>query len=251
MIEWREDGVILTARKHGETSAIVEVLTANHGRHAGVVRGGVSRKMVATLQPGAQVDITWKARLDDHLGAFTIEPIRSRAQAMGDRLSLAGLNAVAGMLTTVLAERDAHPPLYARTVQLLDLLGNTEVWPLAYLRWELALLDEMGFGLDLTKCAVTGATEGLIYVSPKSGRAVSAAGAGDWADRLLPLPEVLRGTGDASDAQIRSALTTTGYFIEHRLVKGSGDRPMPAARARLLDLLARNQPGATPPDRAQ
>ncbi|SMY06483.1 DNA repair protein RecO [Flavimaricola marinus] len=239
MIEWREDGVVLAARKHGETSAIVEVFTAEHGRHAGVVRGGASRKMAATLQPGAQVDITWKARLDDHLGHFTIEPVRSRAQAMGDRLSLAGLNAVAGLLTAALAERDAHPPLYRRTIQLLDLLGEKEVWPLAYLQWELALLDEMGFGLDLGACAVTGATEGLVYVSPKSGRAVSAAGAGEWAAKLLPLPPVLRGQGDADDSEIREALGTTGYFIEHRLIKGSGDRPMPAARARLLDLIGR------------
>jgi DNA repair protein RecO (recombination protein O) len=239
MIEWREEGVVLAARKHGETSAIVEVFTAGHGRHAGVVRGGASRKMAATLQPGAQVDAVWKARLDDHLGAFTLEPVRSRAQVLSDRLALAGLNAVAGMLGTTLPERDPHPPLYTRTIQLLDLLGQSEIWPLAYLRWEMALLEEMGFGLDLTSCAVTGATTGLIYVSPKTGRAVSAEGAGDWAAKLLPLPPVLRDEGDAPDAEISQALATTGYFIEHRLMKGSGDRPMPAARARLLDLIGR------------
>ena len=239
MIEWRDEGAVLSARKHGETSAIVEVFTARHGRHAGVVRGGASRKMAATLQPGAQVAVTWKARLDEHLGSLTVEPVRSRAAVLTDRLALAGLGAVTALLTLALPERDPHPALYRRTVALLDLLGEGELWPLAYLRWELALLEEMGFGLDLGRCAVTGATEGLCYVSPRSGRAVSAAGAGEWAARLLPLPPVLRGEGEAAGPDIREALGTTGYFIEHRLLSGGGERPLPAARARLLDLLAR------------
>ena len=240
MIEWQDEGAILAARPFGETGMIVEVFTAAHGRHAGVVRGGASRKIAPSLQPGAQVALTWKARLDDHLGSFTVEPQRSRAAAaMGDRLALAGLNAVSALLVQVLPEREAHAPLYARTVALLDLLGQGEVWPLAYLRWEQALLEEMGFGLDLSRCAVTGARDDLIYVSPKSGRAVSRAGAGEWADRLLPLPPVLAGQGDASNAEIIRALGTTGYFLEHRLIGGLGDQPLPAARARLLDAMAR------------
>lgn len=239
MIEWRDEGAVLAVRAHGETSAIVEVFTAAHGRHAGVVRGGVSRKLAATLQPGTQVQVVWAARLEEHLGTFTVEPLRSRAGAMGDRLALAGLNAVAGLLCLVLPERDPHPELYQRTVALLDLLDQTDLWPLAYLRWELALLEDMGFGLDLTRCAVTGATEGLIYVSPKTGRAASAAGAGDWGDRMLALPPVLRGQGAAGLDEIIAGLATTGYFIEHRLVHGSGDRPMPAARQRLIETIAR------------
>jgi DNA repair protein RecO (recombination protein O) len=160
---------------------------------------------------------------------------------MGDRLALAGLNAVAGLLGVVLPERDPYPDLYRRTMGLLDLLGDGDLWPLAYLRWELALLEDMGFALDLTTCAVTGATEGLVYVSPRSGRAVSASGAGEWADKLLPLPPVILGEGTADDAAIHTALLTTGYFIEHKLVQGSGGRPMPAARQRLLDQLARTR----------
>ena len=239
MIEWRDQGAVLSVRTHGETSAIVEVFTAAHGRHAGVVRGGVSRKLAPTLQPGAQVQVVWQARLDEHLGSFTVEPLRSRAGAMADRLSLAGLNAVTGLLTLTLPERDPHPELYQRTVALLDLLEQTDLWPLAYLHWELALLEDLGFALDLTQCAVTGATDGLIYVSPKTGRAVSAAGAGDWADRMLPLPPVLLGRGDAANAQIIAALGTTGYFIEHRLLKGAGDKALPAARARLIEAMGR------------
>jgi len=241
MIEWQDEAALLAARSFGETSVIIEVFSETHGRHAGVVRGGTSRKVAPLLQPGAQLSVTWKARLDSHLGSFTVEPIRSRAAAaMGDRLALAGLNAVCGLLVMVLPEREAHLPLYARTIALLDLLGQSDVWPLAYLRWEQALLEEMGFGLDLSACAVRGVNEDLIYVSPKSGRAVSREGAGEWADRMLPLPPVLAGKGDATPAEIARALGTTGFFIENRLIKGLGDRPLPPARARLVEVIARS-----------
>ena len=240
MIEWSDEAALLATRPFGETSVIIEVFSEHHGRHAGVVRGGTSRKVAPILQPGAQVKLTWKARLDSHLGAFTVEPIRSRAAiAMADRLALAGLNAVCAILAMVLPEREAHPALYTRTINLLDLLGQSDIWPLAYLRWEQALLEEMGFGLDLSACAVNGVNEDLAYVSPKSGRAVSRSGAGEWADRLLPLPPVLAGKGDADTGQIITALGTTGYFIENRLIKSLGDKPMPDARGRLLEAMAR------------
>jgi DNA repair protein RecO (recombination protein O) len=240
MIEWRDEGAVLAVRPFGESAVILDVFTPTMGRHAGVVRGGASRKQAPLLQPGAQVAVAWKARLDQHLGSFTIEPVRSRAaQAMGNRLALAGLNAVCGLLSVVLPEREAHLPLYERTVQLLDLLGQSEVWPLAYLRWEQALLEEMGFGMDLSACAVRGVNEDLAFVSPKTGRAVSRDAAGEWADRLLPLPPVLAGKGDADGPEIVKALGTTGFFIEKRLMRALGDRPVPAARQRLLDAIAR------------
>ena len=240
MIEWTDEAALLTVRPYGETSAIIEVFSQAHGRHAGVVRGGVSRKIAPILQPGAQLSVTWKARLDQHLGSFIVEPVRSRAAAaLGDRLALAGLNAVCGLLAFVLPEREAYPALYARSIALLDLLGQTEVWPLAYLRWELALLEEMGFGLDLSACAVHGSNEELIYVSPKSGRAVSRQGVGEWADRMLPLPPVLAGKGDATAGEILIALGTTGHFMEKRLARSLGDKALPPARARLLDAIGR------------
>ena len=240
MIEWRDEGAVLTVRPHGESAAIVEVFTAGHGRHAGVVRGGAGRRMAPLLQPGAQVEVVWRARLPDHLGAFAVEPMRSRAaQAMGDRLALAGLNAVTALLARVLPDREAHGALYARTVQLLDLLGQGEVWPLAYLRWEMALLEEMGFGLDLTVCAVTGVAEDLAHVSPRTGRAVSRAAAGVWAERLLPLPPVMLGQGEATGAEVAAALAVTGHFLDRRLFASLGDRPVPAPRARLLAEIAR------------
>ncbi|MCL4156136.1 UNVERIFIED_CONTAM: hypothetical protein GTU68_013964 [Idotea baltica] len=240
-MEWRDQGILLSTRRHGETSAIIEVFTPNQGRHAGVVRGGTSRKIAPILQPGAQLDLSWRARLEDHIGAFTVEPVRSRAAiAMGGRLALAGLNAVTGLLSFALPEREAHLPLYLRTEALLDLLGQEDIWPLAYLHWELSLLEELGYGLDLTTCAVTGATEGLIYVSPKSGRAVSREGAGEWADRLLPLPDVMRGVGDAEDSQIAEALRTTGHFLETHMANALGARPLPEARARYVEAFNRS-----------
>lgn len=239
-MDWRDHGILLTSRRHGETAAIIEVFTEGHGRHAGVVRGGASRKTAPILQPGAQLDVLWRARLEEHIGTFQVEPLRSRAAAaFSGRLALAGLNAVVSLLSFCLPEREPHPTIYKQTEQLMDLLGQDEIWPLAYLRWELAMLEELGFGLDLSVCAVTGAREGLVYVSPKTGRAVSGEGAGEWADKLLPLPPCLRGEGAAPDAEIAAGLQTTGYFLEHRLAPSLGHHPLPEARARFLDQFTR------------
>lgn len=239
-MEWRDQGVLLSVRRHGETAAIIETFTPQHGRHAGMVRGGTSRKIAPVLQPGAQLDVTWRARLDEHLGSFAVEPIQSRTAAvMNDRLALAGLNAITGLLCFCLPEREPHPLLYQRTIMLLDMLGNSPAWPLAYLRWELSLLDEMGFGLDLVKCAVTGAIDDLAYVSPKTGCAVSAEGAGEWAEKLLLLPPCLLGHGDGDPAEISKGLATTGFFLNKWLAPALGDRVLPPARQRLVDTMAR------------
>ncbi len=239
-VEWREEGVLLAVRRHGEGGAVAEVFTEGHGRHAGLVRGGGGRRMAPILQPGAQLDLTWRARLEEHLGAFTVEPVRGRAAGlMGDRAALAGLAAITGLAAFALPERQSYPAFYRQTVAVLDLVGQSEAWPLAYLRWEAALLSEMGFGLDLSACAATGATEGLVHVSPRTGRAVSRVGAGPWADRLLPLPPALRGEGTGPLPEVLEGLTTTGHFLERRLAPALGDRPLPGARARLVESLAR------------
>ena len=240
-MEWRDQGALIAVRKHGETSAIIEVFTPGHGRHVGVVRGGSSRKIAPVLQPGAQLDVTWRARLPEHIGTFQVEPIKSRAAAvMQDRLALAGLNATCALASFCLPEREAHPRLYEQTITLLDLLGMSEAWPLAYLRWELALLNAMGFGLDLNRCAVTGTLDDLAYVSPTSGRAVSAEGAGKWADKLLPLSPSLLGHGNGEPAGIFDGMRTTGYFLTHRLAAQMGNNPLPEARQRLMDAFARS-----------
>ncbi len=239
-MDWRDQGILLSSRRHGESAAIIEVFTREHGRHAGVVRGGASRKIAPILQPGAQLDVSWRARLEDHIGSYTVEPLRSRAGALADRQALAGLNAVTALLLFTLPDREAHPMLYARSEGLLDLLGDQDLWPLAYLQWELALLEETGYGLDLSTCAVLGhGANDLTYVSPRSGRAVSRAGAGDWADRLLPLPPCLMGQGPAPDHEIAEGFRTTGHFLREHLAPALGNKPLPEARERFVEVFAR------------
>jgi DNA repair protein RecO (recombination protein O) len=238
-MEWQDEGVLLAARPHGESAAIIEVFTALHGRHAGVVRGGGSRKMAATLQPGTQLAVTWRARLDGHIGAFTVEAIKSRAAVLSDALALAGLTSACALLQVALAEREPHPALWAQSIPLMDALADGADWPPLYLRWELNLLEELGFGLDLSRCAVTGSRDDLAYVSPKTGRAVSRAGAGAWADKLLPLPQGLLGQGPVRADEMRQGLAITGHFLTRELMPLLNGRPLPEARRRLVTLLSR------------
>ncbi|WP_038147929.1 DNA repair protein RecO [Thioclava atlantica] len=238
-MDWQDHGTILSARPHGESSMIVELFTAGHGRHAGVVRGGASRKMAGILQPGNRVSAAWRARLEDHLGSYTLEPLQSRAVILSDRTALAGLNAVCALLRFTLPEREPHESLFASSERLFDALAEGGDWVPGYLRWELGLLEEMGYGLDLGSCAVTGSRDDLAYVSPRSGRAVSRAGAGEWAPKLLPLPLCLLGQGPASLTEIVQGLRLTGFFLGERMAPDLGDRPLPEARQRLVDLLAR------------
>lgn len=238
-MDWRDQGILLSSRRHGESAVIIEVFTPERGRHAGVVRGGASRKMAPILQPGAQLDLEWRARLEDHIGTFRVEPVRSRAGVLGNPLTLAGLNAVCALLLFALPEREAHGALYERTETLLDLLAESEVWPLAYLHWELALLEDLGFGLDLSTCAVMGEkANDLSYISPRTGRAVSRAGAGEWVDKLLPLPPCLMGHGPAPDAEILQGFTVTGHFLRTHLAPQMGHKPLPEARERFVARMA-------------
>ncbi|MEI6800946.1 MAG: DNA repair protein RecO [Pseudomonadota bacterium] len=236
-MEWQDEGALLSVRPHGESSAIIEVFTAAHGRHLGVVRGGGSRRMAGVLQPGAQLAVTWHARLEDHMGSFRAEPLHARAALMGDRGALSALNAICALLHHALPERDPHPALYAQTVALLDLLERGGAWPVPYLTWELRLLEDMGYGLDLSSCALTGVTQDLAYISPRTGRAVARAAAGDWASRLLPLPRVLT-LADGTPAEVAEALAITGHFLSRALTRPDSTAPLPEARGRLLDHLS-------------
>jgi len=239
-MDWRDSGILLAVRRHGESAAIIEVFTEQHGRHAGVVQGGASRKFAPILQPGAQLALTWRARLEDHIGTFSVEPIKSRASGlMEDALRLAAFGAIAGLLTQAMPEREAHPAMYLQTLTLLDHLATGEDWIADYIGWEMLLLRDLGYGLDLSECASTGSRDDLIYVSPKSGRAVSQGGAGEWAAQMLPLPPVMRGGAVAGGEDIINALKTTGYFLEHRLFPALGREKLPEARARLLSRLGR------------
>ena len=234
-MDWSDEGILLTVRSHGETSAIVETLTREHGRHAGLVQGGMGAKMSPVLQPGSQLALEWRARLAEHLGRFRIEPVRSRAAAiMSDRTSLAGLNAIGALLVTLLPEREPNPDVYDRTVALADALAAGEWdWPARYAHWEVALLAALGFGLDLTRCGATGVTEDLVFVSPRTGRAVSHEAGGAWADKLLPLPGFLIGQGRPTIGAVREALRMTGYFLEHWACPALERKALPEARNRL------------------
>jgi DNA repair protein RecO (recombination protein O) len=239
-MQWTDEGVILSVRPHGETAAVAEILTRDHGRHLGLVFGGRSRKLRPVLQTGNHVDVTWKARLSEHLGQFTLEPRKSYGiAAMDDAAALAGLQSMCAF-ARLLAERETHPNLYEVTLFVLGFLNDATVWPALFVRWELALLDELGFGLDLATCAATGTNDELIYVSPKSGRAVSASAGEPYRDRLLSLPGFLRGrtSGGVTSQDIDLGLAITGHFLETRVLFAKGER-LPEPRQRLQALLAR------------
>ncbi len=245
IMEWRAEGILLSVRKHGESAAIIDTLTVEHGRHSGLVHGGAGKRFTAALQPGNQLSLTWRGRAADNLGVFTTaELIHSRmASALGAREALAVLDSARAVLTEFLPERAAMPVVYDGTLVLLDALGEADARRLAYARWEVMLLTELGLALDLRHCAVTGAREGLAYVSPRSGRAVTAAVGAEYADRLLPLPSFLTTSGIAPDrAELRDALTMTGYFLETWAIQNGLDAKTPPARDRLVALLAKPEP---------
>ena len=238
-MDWQDDGVLLSARLYGETAAILEVFTAAHGRHLGVLPGGASRTKAAIRQPGTQLRVTWRARLDEHMGTWGAEPVAQRAGVLAQGAALNALSAAAALLHLGLPERQAHERLYRVTLELFDALDQGRDWAGDYLAWEVLLLEEMGFGLDLSACAVTGSTADLVFVSPRTGRAVSRAGAGVWASRLLPLPPVLVGKAPATPQAVGKALGLTGVFLLRALAPSLGEKPLPEARARLLQSLAR------------
>jgi DNA repair protein RecO (recombination protein O) len=241
-MQWSDEGVILSVRPHGEAGAVLELFTREHGRHLGLVHGGRSRKLRPILQTGNHVDADWKARLSDHLGHFTLELRKGfAAQVMDDPAALAAMSSIAS-LSRLLPERDPHPSLFEVTLFVLGFLDDAQVWPALLVRWELVLLEELGFGLDLASCAATGSTEDLIYVSPRSGRAVSAEAGEPYKERLLPLPPFLRSgrvEGSVTAQDVRAGFALTGHFLESRVLRPR-EMELPEARGRLLSYLWRN-----------
>ena len=236
-MEWRDEAVILSVRRHGETSAIAEVLSAEHGRCLGLVRGGRSRVQRPVLQPGNQVQITWRARLEEHLGNFSLEALSLRAGAiMEEPFRLAGLSTLAG-LAQFLPEREPHRRIYDGLKIILEAIDHDEIWPALLVRWEMGLLDELGFGLDLSKCAATGATENLVFVSPKTGRAVSAAAGAPYRDLLLALPPFLRSGESATHSDILDGFRLTGFFLARHIFEPRG-LTAPEQRERVIRSLA-------------
>ncbi len=230
-MQWQEEAIILGVKRHGETSVIAEVMTRARGRHLGLVRGGRSRAMQPVLQPGNLVDVTWRARLDEHLGDFRIEPVRQRAaQLMESAVALYGVQTMAALLR-LLPERDPHPHLYEALDIILDHLDDPAGAGELFIRFELAVLNDLGFGLDLTECAATGRRDGLTYVSPKSGRAVTQEAGAPYADRMLKLPGFLAPERQPASApeELEDAFRLTGFFL-HRHVYDPRGIEMPSAR---------------------
>ncbi len=239
-MNWADEGIILSVRAHGETTAVAEVFTRTHGRHLGLVYGGRSRRLRPILQIGNHVDVTWKARLSENLGALGLELRRGfAAEAMESPVALAGLSSLV-TLARQLPERDPHANLYEITLFVLGFLDDPSVWPALMIRWELALLDELGFGLDLQRCAATGSNDALIYVSPKTGRAVSASAGEPYRDRLLALPPFLRGErgGQVRPEDLKAGFALTGHFLGTRIF-APHDQDIPEGRARMIDLVGR------------
>ncbi|MBE0530179.1 MAG: DNA repair protein RecO [Rhodospirillales bacterium] len=236
-MEWTDEGIILSARKHGETSAIVTLLTRTYGRHAGLVRGGAGKGARGILQPGNQVEARWRARLAEHLGTLTCEMTHAFAAAvLDDADRLAALSAACSVAEAALPEREPFTPIYDGLLALLGAIGD-DVWPVAYIRWELGLLTQLGFGLDLSECAATGRNDQLAYVSPKSGRAVSMAAGEPYKGKLLALPAFLAGGGNgATPGALLDGMRLTGHFLERHVFSTMGV-PMPAARRRLEERL--------------
>jgi DNA repair protein RecO (recombination protein O) len=223
-MEWRDEGVILSVRRHGETSAIAEILTAAHGRVLGLVRGGRSRVQRPVLQAGNAVQAVWRARLEEQLGTYVLEPLDLRAGAiMEEPFRLAGLATLTG-LAQLLPEREPHPRVYEALRVVLDAIGDDALWPALLVRWELGLLDELGFGLDLSKCAATGTRENLAYVSPRSGKAVSAEAGEPFRDRLFRLPSFLRAGSGAPAEDVIEGLKLAAFFLERHLFEPRGMR---------------------------
>jgi len=239
-MEWTDEGVVLTARPHGEASAVLVLLTRDHGRHAGLVRGATSPKTRGVLQPGNRVEATWSARLAEHLGAFRVELRHSHApELFDDAVKLAGLAAAAAVAERSLPEREPHPGIYEGFLALITTMEHAELgeaWIAAYVRWELGLLAELGFGLDLETCAATGRNDELAYVSPRTGRAVSVSAGEPYRDKLLVLPEFLAGRGGGEMDDLITGVDLTGYFLE-RHVFGAHNEQLPAARARFVERL--------------
>ena len=238
-VEWTDDAVMLGAKPFGETQALVELFARAHGRAAAIVHGGASKRMKPVLQAGNVVRATWKARTSDQLGFFApmelIEP--HAARLLDDPAALAGLSSATELIRAGAAERQAYPGLYDALIVLLEALSGAELWPAVYTRFELGLLAELGYGLDLGACALTGETSDLAFVSPRSGRAASREAGEPYADKLLRLPPFLTDSGAAVESgDVADAFALAGYFLERRIFDRQG-QGMPDSRRRLIEAL--------------
>jgi DNA repair protein RecO (recombination protein O) len=234
-MQWQDTGFVLATRRHGESALIVELLTRERGRHAGLVRGGQSPKVRAMLQPGNEVAAAWRGRLAEHLGTIACELVRSHAaRVLDDPGRLAGLAAAAALIEAALPEREPHADVFLLFARLIESLDSAIDWPARYVRWERDLLGALGFGFDLSRCTVSGTTTDLAYVSPRTGRAVSRTAGLPYRGKLLRLPEFLWRDTPADEAQLVLGMALTGHFLAHHVFAPQGNA-LPPARVRLAD----------------
>lgn len=238
-MQWSGEGIVLTSRRHGESSAIISVMSRAEGRYAGLVRGGAGKNKRPVIEPGNRIKATWRARLEEHLGAFECELIDAHAARwLGDAHRLSAMSSALSVTATALPEREPHPPVYDGLGVLLDSFAG-EDWPSVYVKWELGVLAELGFGLDLASCAATGVTDDLIYVSPKSGRAVSGDAGRPYRERMLPLPAFIRESGRAGSLdEVLDGLRLTGFFLDSHVYAGA-NATIPDARKLFFQRLKR------------
>ena len=238
-MEFHEEAFVLSARAHGDTGVVVDLLTETHGRHAAYVAGGASRRMKPFLQPGARVIADYRARTSDHLGSARLEPVGEGPSALfDDGLALTGLAAAAAVAQGALPEREPHPGAFLAFEALMAAFQIPAVWPAIFVRFEAGLLEDLGFGLDLSRCAVTGTMDDLIWVSPRTGRAVSREAGAPYADKLLTLPPFMLGAqAGLSEGDVRAGLDLTGHFLE-QFVFHPLNKPLPPARVWMIDKLA-------------
>jgi DNA repair protein RecO (recombination protein O) len=233
MDEWRDTGIIVAVKPHGEHGGVVSLLTEQNGRHAGFAHGVQSTKKRGDFELGTVVDAEWAARLSDNLGTYKLQAEKSYAvHAMDDPKKLMALQSLCALAHLTLPEREPCPGVYEASLAFLDSLP-TEIWAPAYIYWELGLLRSLGFGVDLSQCAASGTTEDLIYVSPKTARAVCRAEGQIYKERLLPLPGFLMGTGEFDDQALADGLMLTGYFLQHRVFGMTSNLSLPEIRHRL------------------
>jgi DNA repair protein RecO (recombination protein O) len=237
-MEFHEEAFVLSARAHGDTGVVVDLLTETHGRYAAYVAGGASRRMKPHLQAGARVIADYRARTSDHLGSARLEPVGEGPSALfDDPLALHGLSAATAVAQGALPEREAHPGAFLAFEALLGAFVLPDVWPAIFVRFEAGLLENLGFGLDLGSCAVTGTLDDLVWVSPRTGRAVSSDAGRPYADKLLKLPPFMLGAqAGLVEGDVRDGLALTGHFLE-QFVFNPQNRPLPPARVWMIDKL--------------
>ena len=245
-MDWQDSAIVLSARRHGETSAVVRALTAERGVHAGLVKGGFSKRQRANIEPGNRVHAKWRGRLEEQLGSYTFETIHAHgAQFLDDANRLAALASAMAVVEAALPEREPHLATFTALCVLLEAMENDDLakhvtaWGSLYVKWEMGVLSELGFQLDLSHCAATGVTEDLVWVSPKSARAVSRDAGTPYQDKMLPLPKFLLSDGESAKTiqDVLKGLKLTGYFLDRHLF-APHSKNMPSARSRLVERLA-------------